>query len=305
MGRKIPPQDPDSWQDFSKFLFSFGEADPGYYVVRGLIDAGVPMDQIERFVIGWTTFYNLGIAAKVSELKGAKFYAYLNDIYPTAKRASERRHFRGAAGLGALAQWQRQWPNPEDLADHMLKPNGTLDDVRIAATTVSHMGPYMTWKYGDLTEIVTGEPLQFRGFEKLSPKVPTEGAALIADEAGVPVDTARIYRSIAKYMNTHGVRSFATPWRDMDVQDGETVCCVYKQYRSGSYWPGVRTAKALARLIADGEGCDTAKLGVTVLEKLAAKTGLYRQFNDTQHAVDTMLLGEYRVAPTTYLKARK
>lgn len=231
-------------------------------------------------------------------------------MYPTAKRASERRHFRGQAGLKAIEDWKLRWPNPEWMVDHILDMSGIdrsikgvqdLNRIRIKCQQVAQMGPYFVWKWGDLSEVLTGENTEFRNWEKLSPKVPTEGAALIAGEAGhTEIDVAHIYRAIAKYMNKHQMRSFATPWRPMDVQDGETVCCVYKQYRSGSYWPGLRTAKALARL--QSEKCKTAQLGVTILEDLAKQTGLMRKFRDTNHFVQIMLEGEYRVDPAKYLK---
>jgi hypothetical protein len=64
-----------------------------------------------------------------------------------------------------------------------------------------------------------------------------------------------------------GVQSAYATWRDFDVQDAETICCVYKQYRSGGYVPGLRTAKAWARLTADGNGCRTAHVGLHLLLK--------------------------------------
>ena len=104
--KKIPPTNPVTWKVFGEFIFDCREADPGYYVVNYLREAGYNADQLKRFAVAWCAFYNLGIAARASELKGPKFYELLVSLYPTAKRASERRHFRGAAGLKALAQWQ-------------------------------------------------------------------------------------------------------------------------------------------------------------------------------------------------------
>jgi hypothetical protein len=264
MGKKIPPPNPVSWQLFGKFIFEQREADPGYYVVSYLRNMNYLEAQLFRFCVAWCAFYNLGIAAKASELQGKQFYAYLNKVYPTAKRASERRHFRGAAGLKALAQWQENWPKPEALAEFIIGSgdlyNPDMGTIRTRCESVAQMGDYFKWKWGDLGEVLNQKPVLFRGWENVSPKVPQQGAALIAAEAGKPeLSTEQVYRSISSQMRRMGAVSYYAPWRKFDVQDAETICCVYKQYRSGSYHPGIRTAKAYARLTKDGDGCKTAK----------------------------------------------
>lgn len=264
--KKIPPKKPVDWQTFGRFIFEQREADPGYYVVTYLREAGYADSQLKRFCVSWCAFYNLGIAARASELTGARFYDLLVAEYPTAKRASERRHFRGAAGLTALAKWRAQWPKPEALADHITQDapvvgisDGMPDmgDIRARCSDVAQMGDYFKWKWGDLTEVLRQQPVIFRGYEKVSPKVPQQGAALIAAEAGMPhLSTEQVYLSITKQMRKMGVKSYYAPWREFDVQDAETICCVYKQYRTGGYTPGIRTAKAFARLHVDGK-CKT------------------------------------------------
>jgi hypothetical protein len=256
--KKIPPHNPVDWQMFGRFIFTKREADPGYYVINYLREAGYAEDQLKRFAVAWCAFYNLGIAARASELKGDAFYRLLNEVYPTAKRASERRHFRGNAGMFAINAWQAGWPRPEKLAEFIMADD--MGAIRKACDKVPQMGDYFKWKWGDLTEVLTQEPVNFRGWENKSPKVPQQGAALIAAEAGKEDwDTERVYLAITKQMRKLGVKSAYAPWREFDVQDAETICCVYKQYRSGGYTPGLRTAKAAARLHHDGAGCKTAK----------------------------------------------
>lgn len=269
MGRKIPPAEPASWQDFGYFLFLNRDADPGYYVLMYLMNMGYPQDQLARFCVAWCSFYNLGIAARASEIKSGKhFYSYLRKVYPTAKRASERRHFRGTAGLKAIDAWEFAFPKPEWMVEHItgsIDVSRTVTDlpdmgtIRKRCESVAQMGDYFKWKWGDLTEVLRQGPVKFRGWENVSPNVPQQGAALIAAEAGKPeLTTEQVYRSITSQMRKRGVVSYYAPWRDFDVQDAETICCVYKQYRSGSYHPGIRTAKAYTRLVLDGEGSKTA-----------------------------------------------
>lgn len=265
MSKRIPPPNPVSWQLFGKFLFEQRDSDPGYMVVTYLRQMGYGDDQLKRFCVAWCSFYNLGIAARASELTGKAFYKLLRDLYPTAKRASERRHFRGAAGLKAINAWEANWPKPEGLAGHIIgvHANGSMPDmgdIRKQCESVAQMGDYFKWKWGDLGEVLYQKPVLFRGWENVSPKVPKEGAALIAAEAGKPeLTTEQVYRSISTQMRKLGAVSYYAPWRKFDVQDAETICCVFKQYRSGSYHPGIRTAKAYVRLNVDGDGCRTAK----------------------------------------------
>jgi hypothetical protein len=262
--KKIVPKDPVSWKVFGQFIFECREADPGYYVLHYLNEAGYNLDQLKRFAVAWCAFYNLGIAARASELKGDKFYKLLVDLYPTAKRASERRHFRGAAGLKALAQWQAEWKHPESLADHIMCRD--MGDIRERCSEVAQMGDYFKWKWGDLTEVLMQKSVTFNGYEHVSPKVPQQGAALIAAEAAKPDwSTKKVYESLSTAMQRLGVKSIYAQWRDFDVQDAETICCVYKQYRTGGYTPGLRTAKAATRLHHDGNGCKTAKEALQLL----------------------------------------
>jgi hypothetical protein len=283
MGKKIPPANPCTWQDFGYFIFLQREADPGYYVVTYLRQMKYPPDQLYRFCVAWCAFYNLGIAARASELQGEAFYALLRSVYPTAKRASERRHFRGAAGLKAIDQWQAKWPKPEQLAEFIIgndaDPVNDMGDIRTRCSEVAQMGDYFKWKWGDLYEVLNQRPMLFRGWENVSPKVPQQGAALIAAEAGKPeLTTEQVYRAIVTQMRKRGVVSYYAPWRPFDVQDAETICCVYKQYRSGSYHPGIRTAKAYTRLAADGAGCKTAVHAAKALLRYQPR----REFQDPE-----------------------
>lgn len=228
------------WQDFAVELFHTLDADPLY---GALAHAELSEAQKLRYMVGWVAYYNPGVAAKASEYTDRRFWSYLFQQYGTAKRASERRHFRGAAGLTALRTWERMFPQPEQLALYMR--GATYFEVRHKAQTVPQFGTYFTWKWGDVQERVFRAPCDFTGAEKYSPKVPQEGAKLIDTKN----DIARIYARIAAHLNAVLPRG-APPWYDRpyNMQEAETVCCVYHQYKGGGYWPGSRTAKAILRL---------------------------------------------------------
>lgn len=241
-----------NWRPFATRLFATEDADPGYIL---LARADLPTPQKMRFMAAWATYYNVGIAAKASQLSGLKFWDYLDAQYATAKRSSERRHFRGAAGLKALAQWREMFPKPEYMVQSMM--GSTYFRVREHAKAVPQIGPYFVWKFADVQERVFRVPCDFTGSEKYSPKVPQEGAKLIDRYHNI----THVYKLIVEHLNAHignNMLHQAPPWHDRpyNVQEAETVCCIFHQYESGGYWWNSRTAKAVRRLLS--EPCSAA-----------------------------------------------
>lgn len=228
------------WPEFATQLFAYEDADPMYYALQR---ADLPTPQKMRFMVGWCTYYHPGIAACASQYTGHKFWSYLTQQYATAPRASERRHFRGQAGLKALSAWRYLFPAPEKMVEHM--QGDTYFDVREKAKTVPQIGQYFVWKFADVQERVFGIPCSFHEAARYSPKVPQEGAKLISQKWTIE----ETYTQIAKWLNQQ-LKAGAPPRYDRpyNMQEAETVCCVYHQYVGGSYWPMSRTAKAIIRL---------------------------------------------------------
>ena len=243
------------WRTFAKNLFKLEEADPGYLL---LARARLTEAQKLRYILAWCTFYNPGLAAKASDYEGSKFYEYLRSVYPTAQRASERRHFRGQAGLKALAQWQALYPKPEKMIEACFGP--TYLHVRKNMQHMAQMGDYFYWKLADIQDTVFGDPVDFTGCEKYMPKVPQQGAEIIADLEDftarfVLEDTMRTVTGAISKM-----KHVFEPYRPLALQEAETVCCVFKQHFVGDYKYGFRTAKAVKRLRAMQAETKTADL---------------------------------------------
>ena len=268
-----------TWQHFAEKLFNIEDADPGYMLLGR---APIPLEQKQRFMVAWCAYYNPGIAAAASEYTGAAFWAYLGKVYLWAKRASERRHFRGDAGRNALKSWQAMFPKPESMVIYM--QGKTYLDVRERAKNVALIGDYFVWKFADVQERVFRVPCEFgEKAAELSPKVPQQGAKLIN-----PKSTVRYtYGQIAYYLNHLGMR--APPWNDrpMNMQEAETVCCVYKQYRNGKWAPFTRTAKATRSLLATPS--DTAEIMLKALH--SSVTHVKRKDMDTWQAKILAQLG--------------
>lgn len=257
-----------TWKQFAKTLFELEDADPGYMMLGRV---ALPKAQKQRFMTAWCAFYNPGIAAKASEYEGELFWRYLKVQYATAKRASERRHFRGTAGLNALAAWQDRFVLPEKMVEYMTAPS--FFKVQYKAREVPQIGGYFVWKFADVQERVFRIPCTFPPeAAKHSPNVPQQGAKQIAPDLTV----GETYAMIADYLNDNGMRS--PPWydRNMNMQEAETVCCVYKQYVHGKWCPHSRTAKATRSLLATPS--DTSE---ALLKSLHAHTGVRRKEMDT------------------------
>lgn len=271
MAHKKPASyDVDDWRTFMKRMYKEWDADPGYYALQ---HTSMSEDQRRRLAVAWCAYYNLGIAADASELRGRKFWDYLEKIYSTAKRASERRHFRGNAGILALSSWREKWPMPEDMALHMVNhPIRKLDhgvptyfSIRKAGQQVYLYGDYFYWKWCDLHEVLGFGPVDMRNSEKHTPKLPQQGAQLIHmiefDAGNVDLDINPAFAEVEReavlkesyaMIVAEGCRLKVPPRttdrRKFSLQEAETVCCVYKQMTNGSYTYGTRTAKAVNRL---------------------------------------------------------
>lgn len=228
------------WRKFASLMFKLEDADPGYMLLHR---ANMPAAQKLRYILAWCTFYNPGLAARASDFQGAKFYEFLRYVYPHAKRASERRHFRGQAGLKALAQWQSLYPKPEAMIEACFA--SSYLQVRKNMSHMAQMGDYFYWKLADIQDTVMGKPVDFTGCEKYMPKVPKQGADMIGDLEGL--FTLEVIMGIV----THHVGKLDYPvkgGRKLALQEAETVCCVFKQHVVGDYKFGFRSAKAYARL---------------------------------------------------------
>lgn len=262
------------WRKFASQMFALEDADPGYMLLHR---AKLSKAQKLRYVLAWCTFYNPGLAARASDFQGPDFYRFLRDVYPTAKRASERRHFRGQAGLNALASWEAKYPKPEAMIEACF--GATYMQVRNNMQPMAQMGDYFYWKLADIQDTVLNMPVDFTGCERYMPKVPKQGAQMIGDLENT-FDLVETMTEITQYVEH--VDYPIKQDRTLALQEAETVCCVFKQHVVGDYKFGFRSAKAFKRL--DGMRAETktaSKLldglyaGGIWTEALLRETGTY------------------------------
>lgn len=235
-----------NWRKFAEQLFKLEDADPGYMLLQRAL---LPDSQKFRYVVAWCTYYNPGLAAIASNFQGSKFWDYLDSIYPTAKRASERRHFRGQAGRKALTDWRRDYSHPEKMIEACW--GSSYPEVRRNMRGITQMGDYFYWKMADIIDTVFGHDVDFTGCEKYMPKVPKQGAEIIAD-LETPVGHFSPELDSTMHTITNHIKKWRHPFNDrpLALQEAETVCCVFKQHVVGDYRLGFRSAKAETRLLA-------------------------------------------------------
>jgi len=228
------------WRKFAEIMFRLEDADPGYMLLkRAELDQATKM----RYVLAWCTYYNPGVAAVACQFQGAKFYEFLRHVFPSAKRASERRHFRGQAGQKALMQWQSLYPKPEAMIE--ATHGKSYLQVRKNMQHMAQMGDYFYWKLADIWDTVFDEVVDFTGCEKHMPKVPKQGAYIIGDHLNL------FTLEIIMGDITRHIKDIPYPvkgGRKLALQEAETVCCVFKQHVVGDYQYGFRSAKAWKRL---------------------------------------------------------
>lgn len=237
----------DRWDIFAERMFCMEDADPMYYALaRADLDTGTKM----RVFVGWCTYYHPGIAAAAAKYQGEQFWRFLASQYDTAPRASERRHFRGAAGRRALQEWCAMYRAPERMVDENF--GASYFTVRQNLQKVRLFGDYFYWKFADVQERVFGIPCDFTGAAEHSPKVPQNGARqYIAPQLyAKPEDVLmeRIYADMLAALPRPLRLAPPRYDRPLNMQEAETIACVYHQYKGGGYTYGARTAKAYRRL---------------------------------------------------------
>jgi Amino acid:DNA transferase len=148
--------------DFGRALFRTQDLDPTYLALPKAI---TDKDQLARCLVAYLCFYNVGLAAWLSEREGNEFWNALmvaaENKTPTPfgarwPRASERRHFRGAAAISAVDALQRRYARPEDMIAFVL--DGPMDIRAVIARAQSHegFGSWAAFKIADLCDAVLG-----------------------------------------------------------------------------------------------------------------------------------------------------
>ncbi len=283
-------------EQFGEALLKSGDLDPVYLAING---ANLPTKPLFRICASYWCFYHLGAACKMSEAKtdsdwwqmmttAAAYSPVQNANDAPWPRGAERRHFRGAQSVSAMAELAAKYKNAEAMVLGMLGPNPrTYQSVARAVQSHRGFGTWISFKIADMAERVLHQPVDFSDCDLNFYDDPRKGAALYWYEAKVKNRPGAVYddnpwdypvnkeemgeavNALMRHFTAHHKKQKAgypgLRHRTINVQEVETVLCKYKSYRRGHYPPGKDTREVLHGLA--GWGKTAAKLELALLEQ--------------------------------------
>jgi len=165
---------------FSEFVLVdiySGDSDPVYWAVAGArLKWGD--EWATRFSVAMLAYYHTGTALRAAEHTGWAFWDYLAEIYPTNPRGSERRHFRGQAGLNCLKSMRAWSPHPENFFVQF--PNTYFGVKDLCERKLVGFGPYFQLKICDYMDRCLDYPIKnYAGLGRNLPTEPAKAAQLM------------------------------------------------------------------------------------------------------------------------------
>jgi hypothetical protein len=222
----------DSWQIFARITITTNDLDPMYSVIRSIHDQEWDPQWKGRFLLYFLCFYHAGDAAacadKCMDKPDQYYWEYMVSaaVDPATKRAAERRHFRGAAAVRALAKLQSYQMSPEELIFSFW--GSTYSKLYQRMTTEfagTQMGPYFIWKIYDIQTVCLERPITLSLDEamKYMPEEPRRAAKYFFPDME--------FRDVLKMMNQF-VERLPHPVRNgyCGLAEVETILCMMKGF---------------------------------------------------------------------------
>lgn len=224
------------WLNFMEAIVNTGDIDPTYYAFRGIRNDLSDKD-VKKMLVSMLMFYDIGVSCQLTEVPDDQYWSKVEEIYPTCRRGSERRHFRGENGRKAIESI-KPYGSPDKFWDAMYADN--YIDIRNNFKNISGFGDYFIWKYADYCDRVFDMPVNMDGAIKFLPKEPREGSRIVAEEMEMqPVDD---FESTIKYCldECAKINLLAPPAfnRPVGLLEIETCYCMYKHTMRGNDYVG-------------------------------------------------------------------
>lgn len=221
-----------TFEDFAKCDVYTGDIDPTYWAMnRAAREYGTGW--ATRFCVGMLTYYHMGTAAEAAEYEGKAFWEQLQRVFPTAPRASERRHFRAAAGWEALLAMEKLSPDPVNFFQAF--PQTYRGVVSVCSNRLPQFGPYFQLKICDYMDRCLGIPIRdMFGLERNLPSFPAKAVELLQSGMTIPAGFMKAVERV-RALNLKAPPSFD---RDIGPAEVETILCDWKRAKTGSSWLG-------------------------------------------------------------------
>ena len=221
-----------TFEEFIKVDIYTGDSDPVYFAVaRAAKHFG--HEWATRFCVAMLTYYHTGTAVKAANYTGQQFWDYLREVYPTAPRASERRHFRGPAGQWAINSMAVFSPNPDKFFEQFKPTYAAIKNT--CAAQLEQFGPYFVLKICDYMDRCLSMPISsYVGLATNLPSEPLKALKLMYPNNSV---TGAFERLVERVQAT-GL--MAAPWFDRlaGPAEVETSLCGWKTTKYKGNWFG-------------------------------------------------------------------
>lgn len=182
-----------------------------------------------RYVMHFFMFYDAGGAAAAAAHKGS-FWQYCEDTYSTARRGTERRHFRGDKGWQAMLAFQRMG-SPSQVWNLSANSYDMLQASIKFYWAGTQTGPYFAWKAMDLLDRCLGHEvsLNLNGAAQFMPDEPRKAALTLWPNRSIKESLV-----LVRYMISD-LPAAGAPGKFCGFAEAETVLCALLGRHKGSY----------------------------------------------------------------------
>lgn len=239
-----------TFEDFIKVDIYTGDSDPVYFAIHRAYRELDP-NWARRFCVAMLTYYHTGTAAEAANYEGNDFWDYLESVYDSAPRASERRHFRGDAGKAGLLSMRLFSPIPDQF---FLQFGSNYKDIKdLCAAKLSQFGPYFVLKIADYMDRCLEMPIHsYDGLASNLPSEPLKCIKLLYPERRVDYAFNHLCGRVAQTGLLAGP-SFDRPAGPAEV---ETSLCGWKTTKYKGNWFGADIDDKRKSLIGFGPNAD-------------------------------------------------
>lgn len=235
---------------FGARLIETCDLDPIYV---GLVEAKLPTDQLHRWLVAYWCFYHAGVASYMSERTGNSFWRAMMKAAENTEpapnggrwpRGAERRHFRGAQGIAAVTELQREYPRPERMVEMMIEAADgqplPVDGLISGVKAHRGFGPWISFKVADMLDRCAGVPVAFDNATIFMFADPVKGAQMAFDAWGKPdcggqSVTDYVAERLIKHFGELGLKAPPLYDRLVNIQETETCLCKWKSHMRGHY----------------------------------------------------------------------
>lgn len=232
---------------FGRQLFKTADLDPVYVALDRKVQG-----HIYLWLLAYWCFYNAGFACWASQRETPKAFwkamrSAAENTTPTPAggrwpRGSERRHFRGASAIRAVAELEKRYGNnPEGFFDHVL--SGPMDVVSVMGRVQDHylFGSWISFKVVDMLDAVLREPIEQTDVEVFLYDTPRKSIVENLAEGVVKIkrtgDDAKDFPAAMVWLQRElsDCRIPHKPKKAPDFFSLETVWCKHHSHRTGHY----------------------------------------------------------------------